>query len=53
MMGSGRGAQVEVEWVVAIDCGCSACYELFFLTILARVVGWWSQVSGRAATETL
>ena len=39
MLGSGRGVQVALEWVVAIDCGCSACYELFFLTILARVVG--------------
>jgi hypothetical protein len=40
MLGSGRGVQVALGWVVAIDCGCSACYELFFLKILARVVGW-------------
>jgi hypothetical protein len=40
MLDSDRGVQVALGWVVAIDCGCSACYELFFLKILARVVGW-------------
>ena len=30
MLGSDRGVQVSLEWVVAIDCGCSACYEISF-----------------------